>query len=159
MSTVRERIVAAAMTALNTGRPAGVPEFIRTRIDSPSADQLPVCTVYQGNEGVMAAHDTGQGTRSVVTRGPVVRRSLVLQVEVLTKAGTDTEPDKAADPMLAWAAQSLAAAGKLAGLADYPADEMGTKFDYEQGETSFCRSTIGFEIKYHSRTDNPELLS
>ena len=41
MSTIREQIVAAAVLALATGAPTGVPAPVRTRLDSPSADQLP----------------------------------------------------------------------------------------------------------------------
>ena len=156
MSTVRERIVSAAVLALATDAPAGIPALVRTRLDSPSADQLPALTVYQGVETVEPMRDAKAGTAS---RGPIVRRSLLLIVEVLTKAGAGVQPDAAADPVLAWATAALAAAGNLGGLANGPPDEIGTKFEYEQAETSFCRATQTFRIEYQTRTGDAQSLT
>ncbi len=156
MSTIREQIVSAAVLALATGAPAGIPEPVRTRLDSPSVDQLPALTVYQGTETVESMREPKAGTAS---RGPVARRSLLLSVEVLTKAGAGMQPDAAADPILAWATAALAAAGNFGGLANGPADELGTKFEYEQAETSLCRATQTFRIEYQSRADDAETLT
>ena len=156
MSTIREQIVAAAVLALATNAPGGVPAPVRTRLDSPSADQLPALTVYQGSETVESTREAKAGTAS---RGPVVRRSVLLSVEVVTKAGAGEQPDKAADPILAWATAALAAAGNFGGLANGPADELGTKFEYEQAETSLCRATQTFRIEYQSRADDAETLT
>ncbi|MFH1680360.1 MAG: hypothetical protein ABIH26_06920 [Candidatus Eisenbacteria bacterium] len=156
MSTIREQIVAATLTALATGTPPGVPAPVRTRLDSPAADQIPVLTVYQAAETVETMRDYKAGGAS---RGPVVRRSVLLNVEVLTKAGAGEEPDKAADPILAWATKALGAAGTLGGLANHPPDEVSTKFEYEQGESSFCRATMTFRIQYQSRSDDAEAVA
>ena len=156
MSTIREEIVAAAVTALATGAPPGVPAPVRTRLDSPSADQLPALTVYQAAETVEAMRELRAGG---VSRGPIVRRSLLLSVEILTKASAGEEPDKAADPILAWATKALFAAGTFNGLTNHPADEVGTKFEYEQAETSFCRSTMTFRFQYQSRADDAEKIT
>ena len=156
MSTIREQIVSAAVQALGTGAPAGVPVPVRTRLDSPSADQLPALTVYQGAETVESMRDAKAGMAS---RGPIVRRSLLLSIEVLTKAGSGSQPDKAADPVLAWATSALATAGTFGGLANGPADELGTKFEYEQAETSFCRATQTFRIEYQTRTGDAQSLT
>ncbi len=157
MSTIREQIVAAAVVAITTGKPSGVPTPVRTRLDSPNADQLPALTVYQATEMVESMRDQKAGGGA--SRGPIVRRSLLFNVEVLTKAGTGVEPDKAADPILAWATKALGAAGTMGGLANHPADEVGTKFEYEQAETSFCRSTMTFRFQYQSRADDAELIT
>ena len=156
MSTIREQLVVSAVAALATGAPSGVPVPVRTRLDSPSADQLPALTVYQAAETVETMRDYRAGGAS---RGPVVRRSLLLNVEVITKAGAGAEPDKAADPILAWATKALGAAASFDGLANQPADEAGTKFEYEQGETSFCRATMTFRIQYQSRADDAEVAA
>jgi hypothetical protein len=156
MSTIREQIVSAAVTALTTGAPAGVPAPVRTRLDSPGAEQLPALTVYQGVETVETMRDAKSGAAS---RGPIVKRSLLLSVEVLTKAGPGGEPDKVADPVLAWVTKALAAAGTFGGLANQAADEIGTKFEYEQAETSFCRATQTFRIEYQTRTGDAESLT
>ncbi len=84
---------------------------------------------------------------------------MLLSVEVLTKAGSGEQPDKAADPVLAWVTKALAAAGSFGGLANGSADEIGTKFEYEQAETSFCRATQTFRIEYQTRTDDAETLT
>ncbi len=156
MRTIREQIVSAAVLALATDAPASVPAPVRTRLDSPSADQLPALTVYQGTEMVEPMRDTKAGTASC---GPIVRRSVLLSVEVLTKAGAGEEPDEAADPILAWATAALAAAGSFGGLANGPVMELGTKFEYEQGETSFCRATQTFRIEYQTRASDAESLT
>jgi len=156
MSTIREQLVASAVTALAAGTPPGVPPPVRTRLDSPSADQLPALTVYQAAETVESMHDYRAGGAS---RGPIVRRTLLLNIEVLTKAGEGAEPDKAADPILAWATKALGAAGNFGGLANQPADEVGTKFEYEQAETSFCRATMTFRLEYQSRADDAEAVA
>jgi len=153
VSSIREQIVAAAVTALNTSKPAGVPAPVRTRLDSPGAAQLPAFTVYQVAETVEPMRDERAGRTS---RGPVVRRTLLLAVEVVTKAGTAEEPDKAADPILVWATKALAAGGTFSGLANNRLDEIGTKFEYEQGETSFCRATMTFRCEYQSSANDAD---
>lgn len=157
MSTIREQIVATAVMALNTDRPAEVPEFVRTRLDSPGAEQLPANTVYQGVESVETMRDFRPGGGA--SRGPIVRRSVLLNVEVLTKAGAGEEPDKVADPILAWATKAIAGVASFNGLSNNPADEIGTKFEYEQGETSFCRATMTFRIQYQTRADDAEEIT
>ena len=156
MSTIREQITTAAVTAIATSIPAGIPTPVRTRLDSPSADQLPALTIYQAIETVEPMRDAKAGA---VRRGPVVRRTVLLNIEVLTKADSGDEPDKAADPILAWVTGALHAAGTFGGLANSPADELGTKFEYEQGETSFCRATQSFRIEYQTRSGDPESLT
>ena len=155
MSTIREQIVAAVATALTVNKPSGVPTPVRTRIDSPATEQLPALTVYQGIEKVDTAFPSRPGQLS---RGPVVRRALDVIIEVLTKASADAPADKAADPILAWATAALCADGALAGLAKQ-VDEVGTKFDYEQGEASFCRASMTVRIGYQTRVDNAELVT
>lgn len=151
--TIREQIVRAAVLALTTDRPEGIPAPVRTRIDSPTAAQLPTLSVYQTNESVEPMRDYRAGSTS---RGPVVRRAVLLSVEVLTKATAADEPDKAADPMLAWATRAMLAGGTFGGLANAPPDELGTRFEYEQAEESICRATQSWRIHYQSRTDDAE---
>jgi len=162
MSTIREQIVAAVHTALNTERPAGIPETVRTRVESPGPDALPVLTVYQGREVVSPKHaekaDPGRGERMAI-RGDIVNRKVDVNFEVLVKAGKDDPPaDQAADPYLAWAVRSIIGAGRFGGLARRPAEEQGTQFSYEQADFSYCRATTTFRIEYQSKTDDAEQL-
>ena len=41
MSSIREQVIAALMTVLNTGRPSGVPAAERTRVIALEVAQLP----------------------------------------------------------------------------------------------------------------------
>lgn len=148
MSSLRERIIQAAVTALNTDRPSGVPEFVRTRLESPTAEQLPAATVYAKKEETDRMRPVREGRTS---RGPIVKRTLQLHIESLTAhVGSDT-PDALADPILCWAVQAIGNAGTFSGLANDPADEEETTFEYEQADHSFCRATLVFAIEFQSK--------
>lgn len=163
MSSIREQIVLAAVSALGgAGKPAGVPSPVRCRIDSPDADQLPALSVYQLIEKV----DPERAPRSLrASRGPIVRRYLDLAVEVLSRSEDGTDADAAADPALVWASQALQQRspaedpeGDLVAFGDLAEeiDELGTKFEYDRGETAFCRATLTFRIQYQTLTVDPE---
>ena len=155
MSTIREQIVAAAFVAISTDVPGGIPAPVRTRLESPNAEQLPAVTVYQGREIVDPTRDEKEGRTS---RSVIVRRALELHVETVVKA-EGVAADALADPMIAWATSSLVGAGTLGGLADDPADEMGTVFEYERAEFSFVRARTTFRFKYQSRRDDAEEIA
>ena len=156
MSTIREQIVAAAFTAISTDVPSGVPAPIRTRLASPSAEQLPALTVYQGREIVDPLLEDKEGKAS---RTKHCRRALDLHVESVV-LGTGDAADIAADPLIAWATKSIVGAGKLPGnLANDPADEAGTVFEYEQADFAYVRATTTFRFHYQTRRDNAELIT
>jgi hypothetical protein len=160
MATVREQIVAMAATVLETGRPSGVPSPIRTRLETVAAADLPAITVYQRAEQVRRMHDPRPG-QTMRTAGPVVRRTLILVVETLTKRVGDTREDQAADPMLAWATAALIGKMELdrfSGLVN-DFDEAGTEFAYEQSDHAYCRATQLFEVHYQSKTSNAEMVT
>ena len=157
MSSIREQIMAAIVVALNDSRPGNVPEFIRTRVDSPDPGQLPVNSVYQGEEIVGRMTDEGEGRTS---RGPVLRRAVIVHIEAVTKAAGASVPDKELDPTLVWVTSKMAAAGRFAGdLADYPGDELGTRFEYERAESSFCRATMRWRIEYQTTSTDAEAMT
>jgi hypothetical protein len=147
----------AMVAALTAGRPVGVPAPVRTRLESPNADQLPALTVYQGREIVSPMHEPVDGRK---TRGVVVRRALDVNVEVLAiaEAGAATPADAAADPTMAWVVKSLAAAGTFSGLAHDAPDEVGTVFAYEAKEVSFVRAIMTFRIEFSTLTVDAEAL-
>lgn len=153
MSTIREQIVAAITTALNTSRPSNVPEFVRTRLDSPSVQQLPVNTVYQAEELTETMREYKDDR---ARRGPILRRTLVLKIESLAAADGSTPPDAAVDPSIAWITKTVNAAGNLSRLVDDYGDEMGIKFEYEQGETSLCRATMTYHFEFRTLTGDAE---
>jgi hypothetical protein len=153
----------ALMTFLEgASRPAEVPEPVRTRLESPTPSQLPALTVYQGREVVDPMRDEQDGRSS---RGAIVRRALEVRIEAVVKAVLGTPADAVADPLLAWATNAVAEAGRLEtvaaprGLADQAADEVGTTFEYEQGEYSFCRATLTVRFRYQSSSTDAESLT
>jgi len=154
MSTVRERIVQAAFVAITTDVPGGVPEPVRTRLVSPSAEQLPALTVYQGREIVNPTRDEKEGRSS---RSKIVRRALDLHVEAVV-AATGDGADELVDPLLAWATKSLVGAGTMEGLSDDPADESGTVFEYEQADFAYVRARMTLRYHYQSLRDDAEMI-
>lgn len=158
MSTIREQIVAAAVAALGgAGKPAGVPSPVRTRVDSPETGQLPALTVYPAGEECKPMLREMPG-RQRAMRGPIVNRSLILCVEALTKSGASATPDQTADPVLSWASEALALWAETVAFKALAisCDELGTKFSYEQHETSLCRATLSFAIEFQTKTTDPE---
>lgn len=147
----------AIVAALTTDRPAGVPAPVRTRLESPNADQLPALTVYQGKEIVSPMHEDRDGRKS---RGVVVRRALDVNIEVLSiaEAGATTPADTNADPTMVWVANAMAAAGTMGGLAHDAPDEAGSNFEYEQKEVSFFRAVMIFRIEYSTLTVDVEAV-
>jgi len=143
-------------TALNTDRPEDVPEFVRTRIISPDEDTLPAGTLYQGPELVTPYRD---GQKVGRTHGPVVNRNLTIAVEYVYKAAVDDPPaDADADAAIVWATQAImaAAADRFGGLVDQ-VYELGTEPEYDRRKVTFCRMRQLWRVRYHTRTDNPEL--
>ncbi len=155
MSSIREQIMAAAVTALTTDRPAGVPAPVRTRVDPPTSETLPSVSVYQLKDSVASMlPDRANAEYSV---GPVVRRTLDFVVEVCTAAGSSTEPDKAADPMLVWASKAITALDVLSMTS--PAREIGTEFTYSrEGDVPLCRALMSFRVFYDTLSSDPEAI-
>ena len=164
-TTIRQQLMAAVMDHLGSfDRPAGIPAPVRTRVVSPKPSQLPVVTVYQAQETVDPMRDEKPGRSS---RGAVVRRALDLKIEVLTKAvaGAASVADADADAILVWLGSAFVDLGRVVtvaaprGLAHHQADEVGTLFEYEQGEFAFCRATIVFRFIYQSSSTNAAALA
>ena len=78
----------------------------------------------------------------MASRGPVVRRSLLLSIEVLTKAGSGSQPDKAADPILAWAAAALGYGTTQATSLARPGRRMRLWAHFWPNSVSRSRSTV-----------------
>lgn len=153
----------AVMAHLETvDRPSSVPAPVRTRLESPGADQLPALTVYQRAEVVDPMRDEKEGRKS---RGPISRRALDVKIEAVVKTVSGTAADTAADPLLVWATAAMYSIGRVItasaprGLANDPPDELGTEFEYEQGQFSFCRATLTVRFYYQSARGNAEALN
>jgi hypothetical protein len=142
MSTLRERIIAAVVTALNTGRPSNVPEATRLKTTPYEPSQLPAITVYPVREEV---EDVGGRF------GPIVKRALTLRVEC---RATGDPVDQKLDPMLAWATKALSG-NDLGGLVIDIA-EAGTEWAVEPAEAVHGIAIADFTALYATKTNDQE---
>jgi len=93
-SSVREQIIDAVLTALNTGTPVGVPQAERRRGQPYQATELPAISVKPVREEV----EYEQSGKRTYFR----KRVLTLRISVWTIGD-----DSVADPMTTWATQVL----------------------------------------------------
>lgn len=142
MATLRERIIAAALTALNTGRPPGVPEATRLKTTPYEPLQLPAMTIYPVREDVEEV-----GGRF----GPIVSRTLTFRVEC---RATGEPVDQKLDPLLAWATKALAG-NNLNGLVIDIA-EIGTEWAVEPAEAVHGIALVDFTALYATKTNDQE---
>lgn len=94
MASVREQLMQALMTRLNTGAPMGVPTVTRAREEPYSSDELPAITIKPQREEI---DYEAEGKRSYFRR-----RVLTLRVSLHF-----TGDDSVADPMAVWISSQL----------------------------------------------------
>lgn len=140
MSSVREQVLAAVMTALNTGRPMGVPAAERTRVLALEAASLPSIVLVPRRESVEA-----KGGRF----GPLVERRLTIELEHRAAGGSGLAADQAADALLSWPVKALCG-NTLGGLVN-DVRETGTEWQYADGEEPFVLASQSFEVAYTTR--------
>jgi hypothetical protein len=145
MSTIREEIIAAVISALNTGRPSGVPAAERARTIALAEDSIPTILVYPG-------HDT-QGAVGG-KRGPLKRHDFEIQIECWAREGSGLTPDQAVDPYLAWVDRCLD--GKTLGGLVEQVLTVETNWGFGQGTFAFCLAAVTLIADFHSRTGEPE---
>lgn len=147
MSSLREQILSAALTALNTSHPSGVPATVRGRHRNLTPDQLPALSLYPGPE------DTVQPVHH--SRSPIMQRSLGIVIEAVAAASSGMTADQAVDPLCAWAVKALA--GNLFGALATAALEVKTRFRYGvAGKTPVCLARVEFQIAYSSHVNDLE---
>lgn len=135
MIPYRERILQAVMAAVNTDRPAGVPELVRSRIVGISADEHPCQMLYPVKEDVERV-------------GSQARRTFTFRVECIASdlVGAGVPLDALLNDMLAWLTQALAGS-KLGGLAQ-DTQELGTEWQLEAGEVAVAQAVVDFAVRY-----------
>lgn len=136
----RETIVAAAVAALNTGTPVGVPAAERLRRRQYDAAVVQAMAVYPLREEVL---------RATNRHGPSVTRQLTLLVECRVKSDT---PDAALDPLLEWATAALV--GSTLGGVALDVQEQRTEFDFSQREDGFGLAAVEFQVSYLTRVND-----
>jgi hypothetical protein len=145
VSTIRSQIIAAALTALNTSRPMGVPEFEETRTTSVGENEN--ANVFAGFRELPPAREGG-------VDGPLLTRKLALLFECQGVATASLKPLDVVEPSLAWLSKVLT--GNLFG---------GLATDTEEGETTapifaaanpVCRASAIYVVTYTTLPNNAE---
>lgn len=137
MPTVREQIMEAAKTVLNTSAPVGVPAFVRTRMLPAEQAQLPMATLFPYREEVRNAA-SGRW-------GPIVERTLYLRVVIYNEG---TPADASLDPALIWAT-SVLAGQQFGGLAS---DTIEYEMNWQYNESNFAVAAIAVDFRVTYQT-------
>lgn len=143
MATIRQQILAAMVTALNTGAPAGVPQATQRRVTPRELSELPKIDVAPAQE---------TKTQTDGALGPFSNR--VMNVVVRCWVSGDA-PEVAADPIVAWVTTALES-NRLGGLAEN-IQETASSWVYDVGETVLGVVEITFEVSYLTARTNQEV--
>lgn len=136
MSTLREQIIAAAATVLNTGTPAGVPQCLRTMMQPNETSQLPALIVFPTREEVF----DGGGKW-----GPLVKRSLSLR---FVGFASGDPADGALDPLVAWL--STLNGQTFGGLVNSTI-EAELNWQYDETNYQIAAVAVDFTIEYQTK--------
>lgn len=137
MSTIREQIIEAAVAALNSGTPTGVPQCERTLMQPSEQSQLPAMTVFPVREEI---NDTKTGRW-----GPLIGRTLYLRF-VIYASGNPA--DGALDPIIAWVSKQLG--GSQLGNLAHDAVEHELMWQYDEGNYAVAAVSMDFRIEYQT---------
>lgn len=147
MSSIRDGIAAAAVTALGgSGKPTGL-NVHRFRTIPIQRDTLPATVVYLIDEVI----ETGPG------KGPshVAVRNLTLRLEHRIDAGSSTAPDAAVDPYVSWGVKALCTPGAL-GAGIIEVTEQSTHWDAAEADKVFAAAQTDFLVKYITLVNDPD---
>lgn len=152
--TILQQVANAVLAALNTGRPAGVPEAkLWTGIAIDPAD-LPTRTLAWTEEKT----DRAGG---VATSALVVRRVSFHVQDLVAGTGASGQPAQAiGEAYRAWTIKAIVANRYLDGSGvplAIDTVEVGTLWEFEQGEEPYCRCTHSFDVTFTTRANDAEL--
>lgn len=148
MSTIGEQLRSAAIGALNTTRPAGVPQISRLSAKNLIPAKLPDGVLVPGPMRAVRATNRGSALTQVEETWLIWWRS--------AGDGVGNGPDVVIDPMLAWAIKTLerntfgglAIDIELAGIKDW---------EFAPVDRFFGQAQQQFEVRYTHRVGNAEL--
>jgi len=145
MSSLREQAVQAAVTALNTDTPAGVPQTERARTLALDAANLPTIIAYAVKD---EAGDVGG------RKGPIVARKLRLHFECWAVETEELSADAAVDPLICWVVKALTDStlgGLLNGLR-----EAETTLVLDREDRAVCYATVVMVADYQCKSGDLE---
>lgn len=152
--TILQQVADAILAALNTGRPAGVPEAKLWTGVALEPEDLPARTLAWTEEATARAG--GVATSPLVTR----RVSFHVQ-DLVAGTGAGGQPAQAAcEPLRAWSVKALSGQRYTGGDGKPLAIdtvETGTTWQLEQGEEPYTRCTHTFDVTFTTRANDAEL--
>jgi hypothetical protein len=143
MSTVRQDIRDAFITAINTARPVGVPEATRRRFipgQRVSSQRLGVFFVKEEN--------VQPGGRS----GAVTKRALTLATQVVDAVEDPEDADDSVEPSLTWLV-SVLAGSNLGGLV-FDIQETATVWETQNHDLFYVAATVTWTVTYQTQRAN-----
>jgi hypothetical protein len=149
MSTIREQLVAAQVTALNTGRPSGVPEFKRSPfLQIDLSDAAPI------SAEVYAVDDTEDAVGNM-NDSPLQDHDLITFIELRAIGPADAIPEVVLDPTAAWVVKALNG-NKFNGLSRYTRvvrTQLGRQSDVERPTVKMLVAVL---TKFQTRAKDAE---
>lgn len=140
--TRRQASRAALLTALNTARPAGVPQTSQ-RLGPFAPGGLPAMRLVTG------PRETVDGRLPNGKRGPVAIRRCNFLVECYVAGDEDD-----LEPLLAWVTKATVP-GRLGGLVSAVV-EIGTQWEADGEELDYLKATVALEVEYVTAVDDQE---
>lgn len=150
MATIRDRIVAAAITTLNTGTPVGVPQAERVRTADIGLEELPSIIVFPTLDVPEPVGSPGI---------PIVRSRLSLTVELRAAGTALVRPDQALDPLYSWVIRALVRrrlSDGAGGFLNHDTLEGQTTFAYEQGDKPLAFASVELVVSYQHLSNDPD---
>lgn len=137
MPSVRELVIEAALAALNTNTPSGVPQTSRARQEPYTPQELPALTVKPIREEI----EYEQIGKAMVFR----RRVLTLRL-----TASVTGDDSAADPLLTWATSVLDGPGFATPKLIEDCIEALYEWEYAAEDQPYLSVHQDFRVHYHT---------
>jgi len=138
--SVREQIMQAVITALNTNAPAGIPQATRRLLRPLDPSELPAIDVVQASEEVQPIQNR---------LNPTVKRLLKIRVRAWVM---DPQPDQALDPILQWITTALAG-NSFNGLAQFTEEKLN-EWNAEEVDATYGVVSREYLIEYTTSRTN-----
>jgi hypothetical protein len=145
-ASIREQIIEAALAALNTSTPTGVPQADRLRMEPYQLADMPAMVVMPLREEVEPLKDGRWG--------PLVNRTLTLRIacyaygDAIGTVGGQTA-DKKIDPLLTWADAALDS-NQFGGLANDSLPAL-IEWQYAAEDQPFTVALADYRIMYQTK--------
>jgi len=150
VASVRERIVEAAMTALEQSASPNPAVVHRYRTRPIERDQLPAIVLYP-------TVPPGRGQSELVQRldhDDGLERTLNLRAECRAEVAEGEIADAVVDPLYLWVVTALRADPTLGGLA-VDLQERAVSYDAAESGRIFAACAVDFEVTYYTAEDDP----